>query len=105
LNSYRELVKENVARENVSFCLDDAMKLAEEKLSIITKEQWRSRCNNAGQCKQYYLWLELIIDDISENIVVNLQNDSDTSSIEAEEGKEEEVVEEHDGEFGRTEAL
>jgi hypothetical protein len=42
-------VKEYVARKNVSFRLDDTMKLAEEKFRIITKKEWSSRCNNARQ--------------------------------------------------------
>jgi hypothetical protein len=40
---------------------------------MMTKEQWSSRSNNVCQCKQNNLRLEPIIDDISENIVVNLQ--------------------------------
>jgi transposase len=58
-------IKEYVTRKNVSFCLDYAMKLAEEMFNIVTKEEWSSRCNNAHQCEQNYLLLEPIIDDIS----------------------------------------
>jgi hypothetical protein len=61
-------VKEYVAIKNVSFRLDDAMKLAEEKFNIVTKEEWSSRCNNARRCEQNYLRLEPIIDDISEQL-------------------------------------
>jgi hypothetical protein len=98
-------VKEYVARKNVSFRLDDAMKLAEEKFNIITEEEWSSRCNNARQCEQNYLRLEPSIDDISEQIVVNLQNDSDNSSCSSSEEEEEEVAEEDDGELSGIEAL
>jgi hypothetical protein len=52
-----------------SFCLDDAMKIYEEEFSIITREEWRSRCNNALHCEQNYLRLEPII-DISEQIIL-----------------------------------
>jgi hypothetical protein len=93
-------VKEYVARKNVSFRLDDAMKQAEEKFNIITKEEWSSRCNNARQCEQNYLQLEPIIDDISEQIVINLQNDSDNSSCSSSEEEEED-----DGELSGIEAL
>jgi hypothetical protein len=99
-----ESVKEYVARKNVSFRLDDAMKLAEEKFNIITKEEWSSRCNNARQSEQNYLRLEPIIDDISEQIVINLQSDSDNSSCSSSE-EEEEVAEEDDGELSGIEAL
>jgi superfamily I DNA and RNA helicase len=85
--------------------LDDAMKLAEEKFNIITKEEWSLRCNNARQCKQNYLRLEPIIDDISEQIVISLQNDSDNSSYSSSEEEEEEVAEEDDGELSEVEAL
>jgi hypothetical protein len=51
------------------------------------------------------LRLEPIIDDISEHIVVNLQNDSDNSSCSSSEEEEEEVAEEVDGEESGIEAL
>jgi transposase len=50
-------IKEYVARKNVSFRLDDAMELAEEKFNIVTKEEWSSRCNNTRQREQNYLLL------------------------------------------------
>jgi hypothetical protein len=99
------LIKEYVPRKNVSFRLDDAMKLAEEKFSIVTKEEWSSRCNSARRCEQNYSRLESIIDDISEQIVINLQNDSDNSSSSSNEEEEEEVAEEDDGELSEIEAL
>jgi hypothetical protein len=80
------------------------MKLAKEKFSIVTKEEWSFRCNNACQCEQNYLRLEPIIDDISEQIVINLQNNSDNSSCSSNE-EEEEVAEEDDGELSGIEAL
>jgi hypothetical protein len=43
-------VKEYVTRKSVSFSVGDAMK-AKETFSIITKEEWSSRCNNAHQCE------------------------------------------------------
>jgi hypothetical protein len=98
-------IKEYVARKNVSFRLDDPMKRAEEKFNIVTKEEWSSRCNNARQCEQNYLRLEPIIDDISEQIVNNLQNDSDNSSCSSSEEEEEEVAEEDDRELSGIEAL
>jgi hypothetical protein len=85
--------------------LDDAIKLAEEKFNIVTKEEWSSRYNNARECEQNYLRLEPIIDDISEQIVINLQNDSDNSSCTSSEEEEEEVAEEDDWELSGIEAL
>jgi hypothetical protein len=51
------------------------------------------------------LRLEPIIDDISEQIVINLQNDSDNSSCSSNEEEEEEFSEEDDGELSGIEAL
>jgi hypothetical protein len=51
------------------------------------------------------LWLEPVTDDISEQIVINLQNDSDNSSCSSSEEEEEEVAEEDDGELNGIEAL
>jgi hypothetical protein len=56
------------------------------------------------RCEQNYSRLEPIIDDISEQIVINLQNDSDNSSCSSSE-EEEEVAEEDDGELTELEAL
>jgi hypothetical protein len=69
--------------------------------SVITKEEWTSRCHNTCQCEQNYWRLEPIFDDISQQIIVNLQNES-SSSVEQE--GEEEVEEEDVGEFSGTRA-
>jgi plasmid maintenance system antidote protein VapI len=50
------------------------------------------------------LQLEPII-DISEQIVINLQNDSDNSSCSSSEEEKEEIAEEYDGELSGIEAL
>jgi hypothetical protein len=85
--------------------LHDAIKLAEEKFNIVTKEERSSRCSNARQCEQNYLRLGPIIDDISKQILINLQNDSGNSSCSSSEEEEEEVAEEDDGELSGIEAL
>jgi hypothetical protein len=51
------------------------------------------------------LRLEPIIDDISEQILLNLQNDNDNRSCGSSEEEEEEVSEEDDGELSGIEAL
>lgn len=100
-------VKKYVARKNVSFREDDAMKLTEEKFSIISNVELSTRCKIARQCAQNCLRLDDIIDFILEQIKVNLQNGNDTSSSsssEEEEG-EEEVSEEDGEEFSGREIL
>jgi hypothetical protein len=85
------------------------MKLAEEKFSIISKEDSRSRCNNACQCEQNYLRLGAITDNISEQVVVNLQDSEKSSCRSSEDEEEEEGVaeeeEEEDGELSGMEAF
>jgi hypothetical protein len=49
--------------------------------------------------------LEPIIDDISEQIVVNIQNDNNNRICSSREEEEEEVAEEYDGELSGIEAL
>jgi hypothetical protein len=49
--------------------------------------------------------LEAIIDDISEQIVVNLQNDNDNRNCGSSEEEEVEVAEENNGELSGIEAL
>jgi hypothetical protein len=51
------------------------------------------------------LRLEPIIDDISEQIVINLQSDSDNNSCSSSEEEEEETEKEDDGELSGIEAL
>jgi hypothetical protein len=51
------------------------------------------------------LRLEPIIDDISEPIVINLQNDSDNGSCSSSEEEEEEIAEDDDGELSGITAL
>jgi hypothetical protein len=106
LNWYGDRLKNmSPERMSVSVLLYDTMKLAEEKFSIITKDEWSSRYNSACQWEQNYLRLEPIIDDISEQIVVNLQNDSTSSCSSSEEGVEDEIAEDDNGELNGTEAL
>jgi hypothetical protein len=68
------------------------MKLAE--FNIFPEEELCSRCNSARQCEYNYLWLEPTTGDMSEQNIVNLPNDSDTSGCSSggEDEGEEEVV-------------
>jgi hypothetical protein len=59
------LVKEHVDRNNVSFRADDAIKVAEEKFSVVTKKERSSRCKNTCQCEHSCLRLEPMLGDIS----------------------------------------
>jgi hypothetical protein len=103
----RESVKKYAARKNVSFVLALwCYELAKKKFSIIRKKERSSKCNSACQGGQSDLRLEPIIDNISEQIVINLQNGSDTSNCSIRgEGEEEEVAEGNNRELSGTETL
>lgn len=90
-------MKEYVARKNVSFRLDNAVKLAEKIQGSSQRKIGTRGATMPVSTTGNYLGLKPIIDDISEQIIVNVQNDSDTSSfnsIEENEGKEEVLDEE-----------
>mgnify|MGYP007064082117 CR=1 FL=1 len=50
-------VKNWVGERNVTFKFDDVKRLAEEKFSSITKEEWLSICNNLKQVEANYVEL------------------------------------------------
>lgn len=72
------LLKENVAKRNVSFKLAEVQQLVVEICSHITKEQWLSRVNHVKTVELDYLALEPEIDVISEQLIINVGEDSDT---------------------------
>jgi hypothetical protein len=61
------------------------MKLAAVEFSYIRNEDWSPWCNTACQFGHNYLRMQHFIDDTSEQIIVNLQNDSDTNSCSSSE--------------------
>jgi transposase len=83
-------VKDYVAKKNVTFNLDDAIKLVNEKFNAITKEEWASCCRHAVECEEKYFVLEREIDLTSEQIIISLGEDdssSDSSDIDEDEGE------------------
>jgi chromatin remodeling complex protein RSC6 len=70
-------VQEYFAKRNVTFKLDDTTQLIEEKLNSMNKQDWML------QCKEEYLVMEPVIDEMSDSIVVNADVDSETYDRDA----------------------
>mgnify|MGYP000256399146 CR=1 FL=1 len=77
-------VKDYVAKKNITFNFDDAIKLVNQKLDSITEKEWTSRCMHVIEREKSYLRLERVVDESSEQIIIRLGEDSDTSSDDAE---------------------
>lgn len=73
------LVKDHVAQKNVTFRLEDARTLLEEKIASIGAEEWSARCLHAIRIENNYIESDHIIDNASERIVISLGNESETS--------------------------
>lgn len=70
------IIKEYVARKNVTFNLNDAIKLLQEKVDLITADDWLSRCQKVVEIEKNYLEAENFIDNISEELIININGDS-----------------------------
>lgn len=74
------LVKDYVAQNNVTFKLDDAKRILEEKFALVSAEEWRARCEHAIKKENEFMANEQLVDDLSERIIINLQDDSDSDN-------------------------
>lgn len=72
-------VKNNVARKNTTFKLEDVKKLLNEEFAAVTKEDWEKCCANARKYETEYWENETIVDVQTEELIINLQ-DSDSDS-------------------------
>lgn len=70
-------VKNYVGSRNVAFQLADVRRLCEEKFAMIGQEEWRSRCDHVKKIEDGYAAKEPLIDQITENIIINFESDSD----------------------------
>jgi hypothetical protein len=74
------MVKNWVVMKNVTFQLQDIRKLAEEKFSSITKDEWLPVCKHVQEVEEKYIQNEHLVDNIAEELVIILESsDSDTS--------------------------
>jgi hypothetical protein len=74
------MVKNWVAMKNVTLQLQDVRKLAEEKFSSITRDEWLPVCKHVEEMKEKYIQNEHLVDNIPEELVIILESsDSDMS--------------------------
>jgi hypothetical protein len=80
-------VKNNVSKKNITFKLEDVRKLAEHEFDHITPEEWQKRCQHVINIEHKYLENEAFTDIHTEinPLIINLNDDSSTSSSESEE--------------------
>lgn len=72
-------VKNWVAENNVTFKMEDVMKITDEKFSSISAEEWKRRCQHVKNIEQEYLEREGLL-DAAQELVIHLGGDSDASS-------------------------
>jgi hypothetical protein len=65
-------VKGFIAARNVTCNVNDVIKIAEEKSSSVSKEEWTARCMYMKQIEEEYLKLEPATDEMSEQSTVNI---------------------------------
>jgi hypothetical protein len=73
-------VKDFIAARNVSLNVNNVMKIAEEKFSCVSKEEWGARCMHVKESEEECLKVEPTTDEMSECFVVNLETGSDNRS-------------------------
>jgi hypothetical protein len=81
-------VKKWVADRNVTFRMEDVIKLADEKFASISKDDWKLRCNHVTAIEAQYMTNEALLNE-GQEIVVHVGNDSsesDSSSDTSEDG-------------------
>jgi hypothetical protein len=74
-----------MAMKNVTFQLQDVRKLAEEKFSSITKDEWLPVCKRVQEVEEKYIKNECLVDNIAEELVIILES-SDSVMSEEDEG-------------------
>ena len=70
-------VKNSVAEENVTFKLNDAIQLADEKFASISQHDWKKRCDHVKQIENEYYTREGLLDESME-MIINIENDTDS---------------------------
>lgn len=73
-------VKGNVAKRNVTFKLEDVRKITEEEFSHVTVEAWQNCCEHVKKIEKQYIEHEHFVDVQTEEVIINLGEDSETDS-------------------------
>ncbi|XP_023725475.1 uncharacterized protein LOC111874314 [Cryptotermes secundus] len=78
-------VKNWMGQRNVTFKLDDAMRLAEEKFNSISAEYWAAYCNKVENREDQSFARELDIDTRIDNIIITSDSEESETSDEDDE--------------------
>lgn len=78
-------VKNWVGQRNVTFKLDDAMRLAEEKFNSISGEDQAAYCNKVENREDQYFAREMDIDTRTDNIIITSDSEGSETSDEDDE--------------------
>jgi hypothetical protein len=74
------MVKNWVAMKKVTFQSQDVRKLAEEKFSSITEEEWLPVCKHVQGVAEKFIQNEHLVDNIADKLIIILESsDSDMS--------------------------
>lgn len=77
-------VKGDVATRNNTFKIKDVRRLLEEALCRVTVENWKSCVRHSEELQEEDFIKEGIRDEVIQRFVINLQDESDSSSDEME---------------------
>jgi hypothetical protein len=86
------MVKNRVAMKNVTFRLQDVRKLAEEKFSSITKDEWLPECKHVQEVEEKYIQNEHLVLNIAEELVIILESSDSDMGEEDEDNSLEEIL-------------
>jgi protein subunit release factor A len=86
------MVKNGVAMKNVTFQSEDFRKLAEEKFSSITKEEWLPVCKHVQKVEEKYIQIEHLVDNIAKELVIILESSDSDMSEEDEDNSLEGIL-------------
>lgn len=71
-------LKEYVAKKNVSFSFEKVAGYCDDFFQQFTVKEWKSRCDRAIRFEKEFMANEPMVDIIVEDLIINLNEDSDT---------------------------
>lgn len=95
-------VKGYVAQRNTTFRLDNAMELASEKINMLTDVDWKKVCEHVIQIEDAYAKNDHILDNITEQFIIEVSDSSDdeNESVQMEVEQEDGDDYEYDSDLG-----
>lgn len=72
-------------KKNTQFKMDSVKILTEQEFSAVTTDFWIRCCNKVKSIEEKYLENEHFVDVITEDLIIHLGDDSDSSDTETDE--------------------